>query len=112
MFTRVTVIRTRRRTGRAGCETEGTSLVLATIDQHLVRPPKRSVARVFLRPARARSKSTTARSKTISHGKFARRGTAAFAATETMEKFDILILADGGGVAGQRARPLGIAGLW
>jgi len=72
---------------------------------------KRSVARVFLRPGKGDIK-VNGRSfenyfPTESSRAMVRQP---LSATETMEKFDLLILADGGGVAGQSgAARLGIS---
>jgi small subunit ribosomal protein S9 len=72
---------------------------------------KRSVARVFLRPGNG---EITVNGRAFENY-FPTEGARAvvrqpLAATETMEKFNILILADGGGVAGQAgAIRLGIA---
>jgi small subunit ribosomal protein S9 len=72
---------------------------------------KRSVARIFLRPGKG--------DITVNHRPFedyfkteTSRGVVrqAFLATETADKFDVLILANGGGVSGQAgAARLGIA---
>jgi len=63
---------------------------------------KRSVARVFLRPGKGEIKINNRAFEnyfpTESSRAMVRQ---ALAATETMEKFDLLILADGGGVIGQ-----------
>jgi small subunit ribosomal protein S9 len=63
---------------------------------------KRSVARVFLRPGKGEIKINNRAFEnyfpTESSRALVRQ---ALAATETMEKFDLLILADGGGVIGQ-----------
>ena len=72
---------------------------------------KRSVARVFLRPGKGEIKINNRAFEnyfpTESSRAMVRQ---ALAATETMEKFDLLILADGGGVIGQAgACRLGIA---
>ena len=72
---------------------------------------KRSVARVFLRPGKGEIKVNNRSFEnyfpTESSRAMVRQP---LAATETMEKFDLLILADGGGVAGQAgAARLGIA---
>jgi len=86
--------------------------VAATIVQYLgTGRRKRSVARVFLRPGKGEI--------TVNHRPFenyfpTESSRAAvrqpLAATETSDKFDLLILADGGGVAGQAgAARLGIA---
>jgi len=86
--------------------------VAASIVQYLgTGRRKSSVARVFLRPARAKSRSTTAAFENF----FPTESTRSLvrqplAATETADKFDILILADGGGVVGQAgAARLGVA---
>jgi len=72
---------------------------------------KRAVARIFLRPGKGEI--------TVNHRSFENyfktetcRGVVrqALLATETLDKFDILILADGGGVTGQAgAARLGIS---
>lgn len=72
---------------------------------------KRSVARVFLRPGKGEIKVNNRPFDnyfpTESSRAMVRQP---LAATETMDKFDLLILADGGGVAGQAgAARLGIA---
>lgn len=72
---------------------------------------KTSVARVFLRPGKG---DITVNSRAFEHyfPTESARATVRqpLAATETVEKFDLLILADGGGVAGQAgAARLGIA---
>ncbi|MGO9894517.1 MAG: 30S ribosomal protein S9 [Bryobacteraceae bacterium] len=84
----------------------------ATLVQYLgTGRRKRSVARVFLRPGKG--------DITVNHRAFdeyfVTESTRAvvrqpLAATETIDKFDILILADGGGVAGQAgAARLGVS---
>ena len=84
----------------------------ATLVQYLgTGRRKSSVARVFLRPGKG--------DITINHRAFeeyfrteSMRATVRqpLAATETIDKFDVLILADGGGVAGQAgAARLGVA---
>jgi small subunit ribosomal protein S9 len=86
--------------------------VAATLVQYLgTGRRKRSVARVFLRPGKG--------DITVNHRAFdeyfVTESTRAvvrqpLAATETIDKFDILILADGGGVAGQAgAARLGVS---
>jgi small subunit ribosomal protein S9 len=77
--------------------------VAATIVQYLgTGRRKRSVARVFLRPGKGEIKVNNRAFEnyfpTESSRSMVRQ---ALAATETMEKFDLLILADGGGVIGQ-----------
>ena len=72
---------------------------------------KTSVARVFLRPGKGEIKVNNRAFEnyfpTESTRAMVRQ---AFAATETQEKFDLVILAHGGGVAGQAgAARLGIA---
>ena len=72
---------------------------------------KRSVARVFLRPGKGEIKVNNRPFEnyfpTESSRALVRQP---LAATETTEKFDLLILADGGGVIGQAgAARLGIA---
>ena len=84
----------------------------ATLVQYLgTGRRKRSVARVFLRPGKG--------DITVNHRAFdeyfVTESTRAvvrqpLAATETIDKFDVLILADGGGVAGQAgAARLGVS---
>ena len=84
----------------------------ATLVQYLgTGRRKRSVARVFLRPGKG--------DITVNHRAFGEyfvtESTRAvvrqpLAATETIDKFDVLILADGGGVAGQAgAARLGVS---
>jgi len=86
--------------------------VAATIVQYLgTGRRKRSVARVFLRPGKGEIKVNNRSFEnyfpTESSRAMVRQP---LAATETMEKFDLLILTDGGGVAGQAgAARLGIA---
>jgi small subunit ribosomal protein S9 len=77
--------------------------VAATIVQYLgTGRRKRSVARVFLRPGKGEIKVNNRAFEnyfpTESSRAMVRQP---LAATETMEKFDLLILADGGGVIGQ-----------
>jgi len=77
--------------------------VAATIVQYLgTGRRKRSVARVFLRPGKGEIKVNNRTFEnyfpTESSRAMVRQP---LAATETMDKFDLLILADGGGVAGQ-----------
>ena len=72
---------------------------------------KRSVARVFLRPGKGEihvnGRAFDNYFPTESSRAVVRQP---LAATETMEKFDVLILADGGGVAGQAgAARLGVS---
>jgi len=72
---------------------------------------KKSVARVFLRPGKGEIKVNDRPFENYFPTESARamvRGP--LAATETVDKFDLLILADGGGVAGQAgAARMGIA---
>jgi len=86
--------------------------VAATLVQYLgTGRRKRSVARVFLRPGKG--------DITVNHRPFdeyfVTESTRAvvrqpLAATETIDKFDLVILADGGGVAGQAgAARLGVS---
>ena len=84
----------------------------ATIVQYLGTGRRKcSVARVFLRPGKGEIKVNNRAFENY----FSTEGMRALvrqplSATETMEKFDILILADGGGAAGQAgAARLGIA---
>jgi small subunit ribosomal protein S9 len=86
--------------------------VAATIVQYLgTGRRKSSVARVFLRPGKG---EITVNSRAFDNY-FSTESTRALvrqplSATETIDKFDILILADGGGAAGQAgAARLGIA---
>jgi small subunit ribosomal protein S9 len=86
--------------------------VAATIVQYLgTGRRKRSVARVFLRPGKGEitvnSRAFDNFFPTESSRAVVRQ---ALLATETLDKFDVLILADGGGVAGQAgAARLGIS---
>jgi len=86
--------------------------VAATMVQYLgTGRRKTSVARVFLRPGKGEIKVNNRTFEnyfpTESSRAMVRQP---LAATETMEKFDLLILADGGGVAGQAgAARLGIS---
>jgi small subunit ribosomal protein S9 len=86
--------------------------VAATIVQYLgTGRRKRSVARVFLRPGKGEIKVNGRTFEnyfpTESSRAMVRQP---LAATETVEKFDLLILADGGGVTGQAgAARLGIS---
>src|SRR4051794_41439007 len=70
---------------------------------------KTSVARVFLRPGKGEIKVNNRAFENYFPTESARAMVRQpLAATESMEKFDLLILADGGGVAGQAgAAPLG-----
>jgi small subunit ribosomal protein S9 len=72
---------------------------------------KRSVARVFLRPGKGEIKINDRSFENYFPTEGARAVVRqALAATETADKFDLLILTDGGGVAGQAgAVRLGIA---
>jgi small subunit ribosomal protein S9 len=72
---------------------------------------KTSVARVFLRPGKGDIKvNNRAFEKYFQTESSRAMVRQPLAATETMEKFDLLILADGGGVAGQAgAARLGIS---
>jgi small subunit ribosomal protein S9 len=72
---------------------------------------KTSVARVFLRPGKGEIKVNNRAFENYFQTESARAMVRQpLAATETMEKFDLLILADGGGVAGQAgAARLGIS---
>ena len=111
---RVIAIRTRlssRRHWLCNC-TKGNGLVAATMVQYLGTGRRKcSVARIFLRPGKGEI--------TVNHRSFEDyfktetcRGVVrqALLATETADKFDVLILANGGGVAGQAgAARLGIA---
>jgi len=86
--------------------------VAGTIVQHLgTGRRKRSVARIFLRPGKG---EITVNSRAFDNYFPTESLRAAvrqpLLATETLDKFDILILTDGGGVAGQAgAARLGIA---
>ena len=84
----------------------------ATISQYLgTGRRKSSVARVFLRPGKGEIKVNDRAFESY----FPTESTRAVVrqpllATETLDKFDVLILADGGGVAGQAgAARLGVA---
>ena len=84
----------------------------ATISQYLgTGRRKSSVARVFLRPGKGEIKVNDRAFENY----FPTESTRAVVrqpllATETLDKFDVLILADGGGVAGQAgAARLGVA---
>jgi small subunit ribosomal protein S9 len=72
---------------------------------------KRAVARVFLRPGKGEIKVNNREFENYFPTESSRAVVRqALAATETVDKFDLLILADGGGVAGQAgAARLGIA---
>ena len=72
---------------------------------------KTSVARVFLRPGKGEIKVNNRAFENYFPTEASRAIVKQpLAATETMEKFDLLILADGGGVAGQAgAARLGIS---
>jgi small subunit ribosomal protein S9 len=86
--------------------------VAATIVQYLgTGRRKTSVARVFLRPGKGEIKVNGRTFDNYFPTESARAMVRQpLAATETMEKFDLLILADGGGVAGQAgAARLGIS---
>jgi len=86
--------------------------VAATIVQYLgTGRRKRSVARVFLRPGKGEIQvNDRAFDNYFSTESMRFLVRQPLAATETTDKFDILILADGGGVAGQAgAARLGIA---
>ena len=91
---------------------EDGSLVASTTVQYLgTGRRKSSVARVFLRPGKGEIQVNGRAFENY----FPTESTRAvvrqpLAATETVDKFDLLILADGGGVAGQAgAARLGIA---
>jgi len=77
--------------------------VAATIVQYLgTGRRKRSVARVFLRPGKGEITVNNRAFENYFPTESARAMVRQpLAATETMEKFDLLILTDGGGVAGQ-----------
>jgi small subunit ribosomal protein S9 len=86
--------------------------VAATIVQYLgTGRRKRSVARVFLRPGKGEIKVNNRPFENYFSTETSRAMVRqALAATETTDKFDLLILADGGGVDGQAgAARLGIA---
>jgi small subunit ribosomal protein S9 len=86
--------------------------VAATMVQYLgTGRRKTSVARVFLRPGKGEIKVNNRPFENYFQTESARAMVRQpLAATETMEKFDLLILADGGGVAGQAgAARLGIS---
>jgi small subunit ribosomal protein S9 len=86
--------------------------VAATIVQYLgTGRRKRSVARVFLRPGKGEIQVNGRSFENYFPTESARAVVRQpLAATETVEKFDLLILANGGGVAGQAgAARLGIS---
>jgi small subunit ribosomal protein S9 len=86
--------------------------VAATIVQYLgTGRRKRSVARVFLRPGKGEIKVNHRSFENYFPTESARAMVRQpLAATETVDKFDILILADGGGWAGQAgAARLGVS---
>jgi len=86
--------------------------VAATIVQYLgTGRRKRSVARVFLRPGKGEIQVNHRPFENYFPTESARAMVRQpLAATETIDKFDILILADGGGVAGQAgAARLGVS---
>ena len=91
---------------------KGASLVAATIVQYLgTGRRKTSVARVFLRPGKGEiqvnGRAFENYFPTESSRALVRQP---LSVTETIDKFDLLILADGGGIAGQAgAARLGIA---
>ncbi len=84
----------------------------ATIVQYLgTGRRKKAVARVFLRPGKGEIKVNNRAFESYFPTESSRAVVRQpLAATETMDKFDLVILADGGGVAGQAgAARLGIA---
>ena len=84
----------------------------ATIVQYLgTGRRKTSVARVFLRPGKGEIKVNNRAFENYFPTESTRAAVRQpLAATETMDKFDVVILADGGGVAGQAgAARLGVA---
>jgi len=86
--------------------------VAATMVQYLgTGRRKTSVARVFLRPGKGEIKVNNRPFENYFPTETSRAMVRQpLAATETMDRFDVLILADGGGVAGQAgAARLGIA---
>jgi small subunit ribosomal protein S9 len=86
--------------------------VAATIVQYLgTGRRKRSVARVFLRPGKGEIRINHRPFENYFPTESARAMVRQpLAATETVDKFDILILADGGGVVGQAgAARLGVS---
>jgi small subunit ribosomal protein S9 len=86
--------------------------VAATMVQYLgTGRRKKAVARVFLRPGKGEIKVNNRAFENYFPTESARAMVKQpLAATETVEKFDLLILADGGGVAGQAgAARLGIS---
>jgi small subunit ribosomal protein S9 len=86
--------------------------VAATIVQYVgTGRRKRSVARVFLRPGKGEIKVNNRTFENYFPTENVRAMVRQpLAATESMEKFDLLILANGGGVAGQAgAARLGVA---
>jgi small subunit ribosomal protein S9 len=72
---------------------------------------KRSVARVFLRPGKGEIRINNRQFELYFPGEGGRAAVRqALLATETADKFDVLVLANGGGVTGQaEATRLGIA---
>jgi small subunit ribosomal protein S9 len=85
---------------------------VATMVQYLgTGRRKSSVARVFLRPGKGEIKINGRTFENYFPSEGARAAVRQpLAATETMDKFDLLVLADGGGVAGQAgAIRLGVA---
>lgn len=84
----------------------------ATIVQYLgTGRRKRSVARVFLRPGKGDIHVNGRALDAYFHGESPRSAVKqALLATETADKFDVLVLANGGGITGQAdAARLGIA---
>ena len=87
-------------------------MAAAKIDQHLgTGRRKTSVARIFLRPGKGEIKVNGRTFENYFPTESSRAVVRQpLAATETTDRFDVLILADGGGVAGQAgAARLGIA---
>ena len=111
---RATGIRTRRRNPPRWPlnNSKDGSLVAATTVQYLgTGRRKTSVARVFLRPGKGEIKVNNRAFENYFPTESSRAVVRQpLAATETTDRFDVLILADGGGVAGQAgAARLGIA---
>src|ERR1043166_6908027 len=111
---RVTNIRTRLRNRLRwhSSKRKGTSLVAATIVQYLgTGRRKNSVARVFLRPGKGEIQVNGQGFETYFPSPSTRAVVRqSLLAAEMADKFDVLILANGGGVCGQAgAARLGIA---
>ncbi len=110
---RATGIRTRRRSRPRWPSSDGRySLVAATIVQYLgTGRRKKSVARVILRPGKGEIKVNDRAFENYFPTESSRAVVRQpLAAAESADKFDVLILANGGGVAGQAgAARLGVA---